>query len=139
MVWLDLAGNNGNGLYLDVRGVEWRQQRGARVCAATGTLGDGQYEGDVLLEVGADVEVTFADQWLAPQQLGGLFNRIERSGLEAALGTAARELAAALTGSGRSRSDDAYIGLVRSPHPVHGQLDLPLVMEEGAVEARYAG
>ena len=137
MVWLDVAETNGSGLYLDVRGVEWRQQHGGRICAVTGMLGDGQYEGDVLLEVNGDVDVTFADAWLAPQRLDSFFSRIDRPDLEAALGVAARELAAALSGSGRSRSDEAFARPQCPPHPAHGQLELPLPGDAGT--ARSAG
>jgi len=133
MVWLDLAENNGSGLYLDVRKVEWRQQRGGRICAVTGMLGDGLYEGDILVEVGGEVDVTFADQWLAPQRLNGFFSRVDRFEVEAALESAARELAGALAGAGRGRRDEPFVQPAPSPHPVHAQLELLLPCKEGAV------
>ena len=139
MVWLDLAEADGNGLYLEARGVEWRPQRGERSFAGTGMGGGGRFEGDVLLEVGREVIVTFADEWLAPERLRFFFARVERSSVEAALGEAARELAAALAASGRGRRDEAFTQLQQCPHPCPAQLELPLAQEKGRAAAGDVG
>ncbi|PLX86011.1 MAG: hypothetical protein C0617_02400 [Desulfuromonas sp.] len=113
MVWLNMAGNDGSLLYLDVFNVEHRRQRGEKVVAVSAVLGDGLFEGQVLLEVGVGVEVTFVDAWLAEERLRDFFARVDREEVEEALEEAAR----ALTGSaGRQAPSPAWM----SPHPGGG-------------------
>lgn len=60
MVYIGTTSDDGRALYFDVYATE-RSATGVRIC---GTIGDGQYEGEVLVELGALPEVTFADAWL---------------------------------------------------------------------------
>lgn len=89
MVWLDVAEENGNGIYLDIRGIEPRRRRGETVYAIAGVLGDGQAESEVLVEVGQEVEVTFVDEWLGKGRLRDLFARVSREALVEALAESA--------------------------------------------------
>ena len=60
MIYIGTTQDNGSAIYFDIHAAE-RQGRGMRFC---GTLGDGSYEGEVLVEVGSNDCVTFADAWL---------------------------------------------------------------------------
>lgn len=60
MVYIGTTAVDGRAVYFDVHATE-RSKAGLRVC---GMIGDGQYEGEVLIEIGTDTEVTFADAWL---------------------------------------------------------------------------
>ncbi len=51
----------------------------------SGILGDGWYEGEVAVEVGARQGVTFADEWFDRLALNSFFNRIDRDQVCAAL------------------------------------------------------
>lgn len=73
-------------VYLDVHAME-RQEKGFALSA---TLGDGHYEGDVMVEVGVDVDIAFADRWLDRAGLEGFFDRVDQRTVEAALADAAR-------------------------------------------------
>ena len=84
MVWLNAEDVNGNGLYLHIHRMEQRVA-GQGIFALHGTVGDGYYEGEVLLEVGEDVEITFADQWLDRFSLESFFERTDRQKVESAL------------------------------------------------------
>ena len=61
MVYLATPSDDGRAVYFELYATE-RTATGLRVCA---TIGDGQYEGEVLVEFsGSCQEVTFADSWL---------------------------------------------------------------------------
>ncbi len=51
----------------------------------SGILGDGWYEGEVAVEVGARQGVTFADDWFDRLALNSFFKRIDRDQICAAL------------------------------------------------------
>ncbi|BCR05242.1 hypothetical protein DESUT3_23110 [Desulfuromonas versatilis] len=85
MVWLNMMAENGSGLYLDIHGIEPRGVAGGTVIAVSGTVGDGRYEGEVLVEVGARTGVTFADEWLDGASLREFFGNAARGELETAL------------------------------------------------------
>lgn len=82
MVWLNAADENGNGLYLNIHRIE---QREGAAFALHGTMGDGFYEGEVLVEVAVGVKVTFADEWLDRRTLEEFFLRVPRSEVEGAV------------------------------------------------------
>jgi hypothetical protein len=58
---------------------------GASTWVISGILGDGWYEGEVAVEVGARQGVTFADEWFDRLALNDFFNRVDRDRICAAL------------------------------------------------------
>jgi hypothetical protein len=89
MVWLNAANENGSGLYLNIHRID---QRSRSLFSLHGTMGDGYYEGEVLIEVGAGIDVTFADAWLDRSALDEFFRRAVRTDVEAALAEQAADL-----------------------------------------------
>ncbi len=85
MVWLDVAGENGCGLYFEIIGMEPRREKGGSILAVTGLVGDGHYEGQVLIEEGHQVSVTFVDEWLGAGDLHDFFANVDRQVVERAL------------------------------------------------------
>ncbi len=51
----------------------------------SGILGDGWYEGEVAVEIGAHQGITFADEWFNRLALKDFFNRVDRDQICAAL------------------------------------------------------
>jgi len=90
MIWLDAMTKDGSILYLDVRRTERSRRRGAMVTSVVATLGDGPYEGEVLVELGDRTEVVFVDEWLGGSDVANFLDRIDRSRVEKALGEALR-------------------------------------------------
>ena len=58
---------------------------GESTWVVSGILGDGWYEGEVAVEVGACQGVTFADEWFDRLALNDFFNRVDREQVCAAL------------------------------------------------------
>jgi hypothetical protein len=85
MIALDLEQAASSALYLDIHHVEFPDEGALRVCAL---LGDGWYEGEVLIEVGDQVNVTLADLYLDETAIRPLLQRIGRDALEQAVGGA---------------------------------------------------
>lgn len=81
MLMLTVGEKTGETVYLDIHHAEWRQSAGTSHWAVSALLGDGCYEGEVLIEAGERVEVTFADEWLGRPQIGELFDRFGRETL----------------------------------------------------------
>jgi len=92
MLVITLGEQSGETIYFDIHHLEWRQERDKPHWAVSGLLGDGWYEGEVLVEVGEKSEVTFADEWLGRPQIGELFQRLGRERLREALVTAVRHV-----------------------------------------------
>lgn len=90
MLVLTLGEQSGETVYLDIHHAEWRQNTGAPHWAVSALLGDGWYEGEVLIEAGERVDVTFADEWLGGSQIGDLFKRVGRETLLDAIRKALR-------------------------------------------------
>lgn len=88
MIYIGTTGNNGSAIYLDVYSAE-RQGRGLRISA---TIGDGCYEGEVLVEVGRSECVTFADAWLGGSGFTEFLSRCGADMLERALLETVREM-----------------------------------------------
>lgn len=88
MIYIATEELEGRGVYFDTHSVE-RSGRGVRVC---GTVGDGCYEGEVLIEVGGEAEVTFVDQWLGSREAVSFLSRCGADRLRAALVEAALEM-----------------------------------------------
>lgn len=62
-----------------------RGSAGVGSWVVSGTLGDGWYEGEVTVELGARSDVTFADEWFDPAALQEFFGRIDRDQICGAL------------------------------------------------------
>lgn len=91
MIWLQTEEAEGRALYLDIHRVEQRQQ-GERLCySVSGMLGNGLDEGEVLIEVGSEVDVTFVDEWMPGR---GLPAFVAEAGREAVSSALAEELSA---------------------------------------------
>lgn len=98
MIYLCNSEQGNLAVYLDVHALE-RQERGF---ALSGILGDGHYEGDIMVEVGVEVDITFADLWLNRAGLETFFDRIDRGTVESALAEAARSVVDGRDGRGCS-------------------------------------
>ena len=88
MIYIGTTQDNGSAIYFDIHAAE-RQGRGMRFC---GTLGDGSYEGEVLVEIGSNDCVTFADAWLGGSGFSEFMDRCSAEDLERALLDSVREL-----------------------------------------------
>ena len=83
MLWLQCDAQENLNLYLDIEQVEERQFRGRSFFAVSGICGDGRWEGEVLVEIGDEVTVTFVDDWL--YRTGQNIANLDRLPLEQAL------------------------------------------------------
>ncbi len=88
MIYIGTTENNGSAIYFDIYAAE-RQGRGMRI---SGTIGDGCYEGEVLVEVGRNDSVTFADAWLGGSGFSEFMDRCNADVLESALLESVREM-----------------------------------------------
>ncbi len=93
MVWLDVTGNDGNALYFVTDRIERLIGTRAEGFTVSGILGDGGYEGEVIVEVGENPQVTFVDAWLARGDFSRFVASIDRERVSAVL----TEVAAGLT------------------------------------------
>ena len=88
MIYIGTTGNNGSAIYFDIHSAE-RHGRGMRF---SGTVGDGCYEGEVLVETGRSESVTFADAWLGGSGFAEFIDRCGMATLEESLLEAVREM-----------------------------------------------
>jgi len=88
MIYIGTTGNNGSAIYFDIHAVE-RRGRGLLIC---GTLGDGCYEGEVLVEMGRSESITFADAWLGGAGFREFLARCDVPTMEGELLDAVRDL-----------------------------------------------
>lgn len=88
MIYIGATTNNGSAIYFEAYAVE-RQGRGRRI---SGIIGDGSYEGEVLVETGCSDCVTFADAWLGGPGFVEFLSRCGADVLERALLDTVREL-----------------------------------------------
>ena len=88
MIYIGTTESNGSAIYFDIYSAE-RQGRGMRI---SGTIGDGCYEGEVLVEVGRSESVTFADAWLGGSGFAEFMAQCNSDILERALLEAVREM-----------------------------------------------
>lgn len=76
MVWLNVLTESGQGLYFE----SWKRAKQCRGPAAeliSGMIGDGNYEGEVLVElISGRCQVTFVDRFLDPGPLRDFLQRI---------------------------------------------------------------
>lgn len=88
MIYIGTTEDNGSAIYFDIHAAEL-QGRGMRI---SGTIGDGCYEGEVLVEVGRSDSVTFADAWLGGSGFSEFLGRCSVDALERALLDSVREM-----------------------------------------------
>ena len=88
MIYIGTAEADGSAIYFDIHAAE-RQGRG--LCFS-GTVGDGCYEGEVLVEVGRNEEVTFVDAWLGGSGFSDFIARCGTEILKSSLLEVAREM-----------------------------------------------
>lgn len=88
MIYIGTTENNGCAIYFDIHSAE-RQGRGMRF---SGTVGDGCYEGEVLVEIGRSESVTFADAWLGGSGFPEFIDRCGMTMLEESLLESVREM-----------------------------------------------
>lgn len=88
MIYIGTTDNSGSAIYFDIHAAV-RQGGGMRI---SGTIGDGCYEGEVLVEVGRSDSVTFADAWLGGSGFAEFIARCGSDVLEKALLASVREL-----------------------------------------------
>ena len=88
MIYIGTAEESGSAIYFDIHSAE-QQGRGMRF---SGTVGDGCYEGEVLVEIGRIESVTFADAWLGGPGFSEFISRCGTAMLEEALLESVREM-----------------------------------------------
>lgn len=88
MIYIGATEDCGSAIYFDIHAAE-RQGRGMRF---SGTIGDGCYEGEVLVEIGRNDSVTFADAWLGGSGFSEFMARCGSDVLEMALLDSVREM-----------------------------------------------
>lgn len=88
MIYIGTTEDDSSAIYFDIHAAE-QQGRGVRI---SGTVGDGSYEGEVLVEVGRNDSVTFADAWLGGAGFQEFLARCGARQLEQSLLEAVREL-----------------------------------------------
>ena len=88
MIYVGTTRDNGSAIYFDIHSAE-RSWRGVRI---SGTIGDGCYEGEVLVELGRNEAVTFADAWLSGEGFREFIDRCDLLNLESDLLDSVREM-----------------------------------------------
>ena len=88
MMYIDTISEDGSAIYFDVHTAE-RLGHGVRI---SGTIGDGCYEGEVLIELGPAESVTFADAWLGGLGYNEFVGRCDLSNLQKDLLESVREM-----------------------------------------------
>lgn len=88
MIYIGTTEDSGSAIYFDIHAAE-RQGRGMRF---SGTVGDGCYEGEVLVEIGRNESVTFADAWLGGTGFSEFMARCRTDVLEMSLLDSVREM-----------------------------------------------
>jgi hypothetical protein len=109
MIYIGTTEFSGQAIYLDIHAIE-QVADGVRVSAV---IGDGCYEGEVLIESGQRPAVTYADAWLGGAGLGDFLQRCGRHWLQQQLFESIQERVGAMNGS-RGRHRPSVL-----PHPPH--------------------
>ena len=78
MIYIGTTNFDGRAIYFDIYSHE------SACCALniSGTIGDGFYEGEVLIELGKHQSVTFADEWLGGQGFSEFMSRCDLSAVK---------------------------------------------------------
>ncbi len=88
MIYIGTTENNGSAIYFDIYATE---RQGRSMCIS-GTIGDSCYEGEVLVEIGRNDSVTFADAWLGGSGFSEFIDRCGSDVLQSALLESIREM-----------------------------------------------
>lgn len=88
MIYVGTTQDNGGAIYFDIHSAE----RLGRCLCISGTVGDGSYEGEVLVELGNRESVTFADAWLRSDGYKEFIERCDLSLLISSLIDSVREI-----------------------------------------------
>ncbi|TYP00010.1 hypothetical protein EDC39_101170 [Geothermobacter ehrlichii] len=122
MIWLDLMTEGGQGLYFEAWKRE-RQRTGSGGELVSGLIGDGSYEGEVLVELADDgCDLTFVDSFLAPADLRAFLSRVSVEELKAALRESlAGSIDDSPLASSRRRRDDATRFFLAAPAAERGR------------------
>jgi hypothetical protein len=115
MIYIGTTESNGSAIYFDIYSAV-RQGRGMRI---SGTIGDGCYEGEVLVEVGRSDSVTFADAWLGGSGFSEFIDRCGSDVLESALLESVREMSLFQTRHSQPHGNStSYAGTIAESSPV---------------------
>ncbi len=85
MIVLGIPQETGGAVYFDIHHLQVSRQEEDPLYVASGTLGDGWYEGEISVTLGEELEVTFADEWLDQSSMREFFTRVGREEVCAAL------------------------------------------------------
>lgn len=88
MIYIGTTDNNGSAIYFDIHSAVKRNGG----ISVSGTIGDGSYEGEVLVEIGRNETVTFADAWLGGDGFRDFLARCDVAGIEKTLLESLREM-----------------------------------------------
>lgn len=120
MIYIGAEAEGGCGIYLDVHATE-RKEQGQQLLAI---IGDGCYEGEVMISLGREVEITFVDAlWGDYGALRAFFCRHGEERLRADLRRALQ---------GELREDNGAKSGASRPH-----VYLPLFADSGQVAERW--
>jgi len=85
MIVLGIHQETAGAVYFDIHHLQVRQEEQQPCYMVSGTLGDGWYEGEISVNFGDGMEVTFADEWFDIAALREFFGRVDREEVCAAL------------------------------------------------------
>jgi len=88
MIYIGTTRDSSSAIYFDIHATE---RRGRIVCIS-GTIGDGCYEGEALVELGRTDEITYADAWLGGDGFQDFISRCDLDLLENTLIETLREM-----------------------------------------------
>lgn len=115
MIYIGTTESNGSAIYFDIYATE-RQGRNMRI---SGTIGDSCYEGEVLVEIGRNDSVTFADAWLGGSGFSEFIDRCGSDVLESALLESVREMPLFQTRRSQPHGNStSYAGTIAESLPV---------------------
>jgi len=115
MIYIGTNENNGSAIYFDIYATE-RQGRNMRI---SGTIGDSCYEGEVLVEIGRNDSVTFADAWLGGSGFSEFIDRCGSDALESALLESVREMPLFQTRRSQPHGNStSYAGIIAESTPL---------------------
>ncbi len=115
MIYIGTTEINGSAIYFDIYATE-RQGRCVRI---SGTIGDGCYEGEVLVEIGHNDSVTFADAWLGGPGFSEFIDRCGSDVLQSALLESVREMSLFQTRRSQPHGNStSYTGTIAESSPV---------------------
>jgi len=89
MIYVGTTRDDGGAIYFDIHSAE----RLGKCLCISGTIGDGSYEGEVLIELGNKQSVTFADAWLRRDGYKEFVERCDLSLLASSLIDSVSEMA----------------------------------------------